>query len=32
MCRLEGERVHLGGHAVRYAESRIFIDLEDAKP
>lgn len=27
-CRLEGERVHLGGRAVRYAESRIFIDQE----
>ncbi|GAB3677356.1 PhzF family phenazine biosynthesis protein [Salinisphaera aquimarina] len=25
-CRLAGERVHLGGHAARYAEGRLFLD------
>ena len=24
-CELRGERVHLGGHAVRYAEGRLFL-------
>lgn len=24
-CELHGERVHLGGHAVRYAEGRLFL-------
>lgn len=27
-CRLDGGRVHLGGRAVRYAESRIFLDRD----
>ena len=27
-CRLDGERVHLGGRAVRYAESRIFLEQD----
>lgn len=25
ICRLDGNRVHLGGRAIRYAESRIFL-------
>ena len=28
ICRLEGDRVHLGGQAVRYAESQIFIPTQ----
>lgn len=27
-CRIHGERVHLGGTAVRYAQSRIFVPRE----
>lgn len=28
-CELAGERVHLGGRAVRYAQSRIFLPIEN---
>lgn len=30
-CRLDGDRVHLGGQAVRYAESQIFIPFQGRK-
>lgn len=31
-CELSGNRVHLGGHAVRYAQSQIFLPVESHTP